>query len=113
VIPAGQVTFELFINQATPSVGSTTFMGSVQGSNALSFGWLPMGFSRMIGSTEYRVIVDDFGPAAGLGLALPENADRGINALVTTNVVPEPSSVALMGTGFAALLGMALRRKNA
>jgi len=110
-IPPGQVTFELFVNQSMPSVGSASFMGSVQGSDVLSFVWLPSGISQPIGLAQYMVIVDDVGPAAGVGLGLPENADRGINALV--NIVPEPSAVVLMGTGFAALLGLALRRKHA
>lgn len=111
VILPGDVTFELFVNQSSPSAGSASFGGSVQGSNALSFVYVPSPTSRSIGIARYQVILDDIGPAAGIGLALPENNDRGINALV--NVVPEPSSVVLMGTGFAALVGMALRRRNA
>jgi len=119
-LPPGQVTFELFISQTTPSVGSASFMGSVTGTvnvgvggNVSSVMWTPTQEFRAIGATTYRVIFDNIGPAAGTGLAIPVNNERGINALVTTNVVPEPSAMVLMGTGFAVLFGMALRRKNA
>lgn len=118
-IPSGTVTFELFISQTTPSIGNTSFMGSVMGSvtigvggNVSSLVWLPTSQSRAIGNTRYELIYDNIGPAANRGFAVPVNNLRGISTTVITNVVPEPSTVVLLGTGFAVLFGMALRRKN-
>ena len=52
-------------------------------------------------SSIYQLIFDNIGPAAGVGLGIPINQTRGINALVTT--VPEPDSVVLLAGGVAAV----------
>ena len=64
-----------------------------------------------IGNTRYTMIYDNIGPAANRGLGIPINNRRGINALVTSSVVPEPSTYALMGTDLARLVGVTRRRK--
>lgn len=116
-ITPGQVTFELFVAQTGPSVGSGTFTGPVTGTvftapsgNISTMMWSPNQMVN-IGNTRYTIIYDNIGPAANRGLGLPINNDRGINALVTSSVVPEPSTYALMATGLAMLVGVTRRRK--
>lgn len=117
-VPPPNITFELFINQTTPTVGSTSYAGSVLGSVTTGAGgsvstlmWQPQQV-RTIGPVTYTVIYDNIGPAMDRGLAIPINNDRGINAIVTsTNVIPEPSTYLLMGTGLVALVVMSRRRK--
>ena len=117
VVPPGVVTFELFINQTMPSIGNGTFAGSISGTvttgpdgNFSSLIWAPNSV-RGIGVVTYTLIFDNIGPAAGRGLGIPINNERGINALVTTNVVPEPGTTALFAAGGLLLLAYALRKK--
>ena len=117
IVPPGVVTFELFVNQTTPSVGSGSFIGSITGSvttgpdgNISSLVWAP-NQTRSIGLATYTMIFDNIGPGAGRGLGIPINNERGINALVNTNVVPEPATNALLATGLLAL-GMYIRRRR-
>jgi len=114
-LPPPSVAFELFINQTMPSAGSASFSGMVAGTvttgpggNMSTLMWTP-NRTRSIGLANYTVIFDAIGPAADVGIAIPINNDRGINALV--NVVPEPSTYLLMGTGLLALAMTARRRK--
>jgi len=114
-LPPPSIAFELFINQTMPSVGGASFSGMVTGTvetiggNTSSLMWSPNS-TRSIGLANYTVIFDAIGPAANRGIAIPINNDRGINALV--NVVPEPSTYLLMGTGLLAL-ALTARRRNA
>ena len=120
VVPPGVVTFELFINQTTPSIGAGSFSGMISGTvttgangNFSSLVWSP-NQTRNIGNVMYTLIFDNVGPAAGRGLGIPINNERGINALVNvSSVVPEPATNALLATGVLMLVVFSRRRKSA
>lgn len=119
VVPQGVVTFELFINQTTPTPGVRSFSGSVFGTvmtgmngDVSTLIWTPGQFST-IGPVTYTMIYDNAGPAKDRGIGIPINNRRGINAIVNTSVVPEPSTTALMTAGMFALLGLVSRRRRA
>jgi len=117
-VPSGSIFFSLLVNQTTPSVGQGVFLGSIRGTVSTSGGvnfsdliWTPNQFAT-IGSTQYQVVYDNVGPAANIGLGIPINNVRGINALVNTTTVPEPGTVGLMVTGLAGLIPVAVRRRK-
>src|SRR5206468_3205025 len=102
----------------TPSSGQGTFLGAITGSvstaggvNFSSLIWTPNQFAT-IGGTTYQMVYDNVGPGANIGLGIPINNQRGINALVSTTVTPEPSTVALMVTGLAGLIPVVARRRK-
>ena len=114
----GTVSFELFINQTAPSIGTGSYLGSVYGTittgangDISTLEWDPNQFV-MIGGTSYQLIYDNVGPAANRGLGIPINNDRGINAIVTTAVVPEPATTALLGIGLMMLAGVAAKTRR-
>jgi len=116
-VPAGAVFFTLLVNQTSPSSGQGVFLGAITGTvstagtNFSSLIWTPNQLAT-IGSTQYQMIYDNVGPAANIGLGIPINNTRGIDALVSTTATPEPNTVALMVTGLAGLLPVAVRRRK-
>lgn len=110
-----QVGFTLFVRQTAPAAGSGTFTGYISGTvttngpagDFSSLMWTPNEFVNISPAT-YQMIFDNVGYAAGVGLAIPINQARGINALVTTSTVPEPSSVLLSAAGLLGI-GMMVR----
>jgi hypothetical protein len=57
-------------------------------------------------------VFDNVGPAANVGLGVPINNVRGIDALVTTTTTPEPATAALLATGLVGLTPFAIRRRR-
>jgi hypothetical protein len=117
-VPAGAAFFTLLVNQTTPSGGTGTFLGAITGTvnttggtNFSSLIWTPNQFVG-IGSTQYQMIYDNVGPGANIGLGIPINNTRAITALVTTSVVPEPSTTTLLVTGLAGLIPVVVRRRK-
>jgi hypothetical protein len=117
-VPANTVLFTLAIKQTAPTVGTGTTDGYITGrvetappgtQNFSSLIWVPDEFVN-INSTIYRLIFDNRGFAAGIGLAIPINDNRGIDATITT--VPEPGSMALVATGLLGIFGIARRRMS-
>jgi len=129
--PMGTLMFHLLVLKSTPSSGTGTFIGDISGTvstsapgglqpnqcsgteggigNCSTLMWTPNQFA-MIGSTTYQLVFDQNGVAAGIGLGIPINNSRGIDALVTAT--PEPASMGLFATGLVGLAGFVKRRKR-
>jgi len=117
-------TFTLFINQINPSTGNETVVGSLDGTfqhirtsgGAGSSGgplyWLPEQNWFQIGYIRYEFVLTN---ENGLLIRLPDGtaANTTIAANITS-VVPEPSTVLLLGSGIAGLglFGLRSRRRS-
>jgi hypothetical protein len=110
-VPPGQVMFTLVINQTTPSGGTGNFVGSVSGNvttvpgPASQLVFRPNS-SLSIGDVRYDFVLDASGNRQ---IAINRNTSLEANI----NVVPEPATVLLMGSGLAALGFFGARRKKA
>jgi hypothetical protein len=117
-VPSGFLLFTLLIQQTTPSMGTGTFAGSISGTvstaggvNFSSLIWTPNQFVT-IAPVKYQIIYDNIGPAADVGLGIPINNARGIDALVTVTSTPEPGTITLLATGLVVLVAVGKDRRK-
>lgn len=119
--PSG-VTFTLTVNQTGPSAGTGSFVGTVSGS--LSFNpsfssliWTPSPNSLTLGTAgltgTYALVLDNTGNFNIEAPTTDANPNPSVvKAFVTTTTTPEPSTVALMATGFVGLVPVIRRRRS-
>ena len=116
-VPPPTIGFTVLVRQTAPTAGTGTFTGFISGNVATdgpngdfsSLKWIPNSVVN-VQLSVYQLIFDTIGPAAGIGLGIPVNQTRGINALVTT--VPEPASVVLLAAGLAAVAMLTRRNRK-
>jgi len=106
--------FELDIIQTGPTAGQSTFLGTLQGSlqvlGSQAFVQFSGPLTRLIGGITYQIVSADSGTMGRVNIA-PPTTNFGLST-IQGQIVPEPSSVALVSLGCVALLTMGHRSRR-
>lgn len=111
----GDVMFRLFINQTNPTTGQQSIAGDFHGTLTRGTGgsfsnlfWAPTTNTVQIGNVTYRIEGSQGTPLDSLTIGA--EFQTSINGRGFVTATPEPSSMALIGTGLIGLVPM-IRRK--
>lgn len=117
-VSGNDVMFRLFINQTNPTTGQASVAGSFTGTLTRGTGgsysdlfWAPTTNTVTIGNVTYNLQGTQGTPLDSLTIGAEFKTSINGNAVVAPATVPEPSSMALIGTGLIGLVPV-FRRKN-